>query len=257
MGKFGSLIEKDKKLYGNCQVLSPDGILMFRCDDKKVNWYLHRDLAEEVSADPKIIKLKFTPNGLGNHNKEYGLSPMENVCVRCGTEEFLTRHHVVPICYRRYFPVKVKSHNFHDVLSMCVDCHEEYEVHSFKHKKHLADKYDAPINGELIDNKEIMKAKKIAYSILFNPSIPNSKLKEMRKLVREHLGVKKLTLKKIKELSELDLPVYTRTHGEIVVSKLDNIQEFIQMWREHFIQNADCKFLPENWSIKNEFKYNG
>jgi len=253
MARFGSLIEKDRKIYGNCQVLSPDGILMFRCDDKKLNWYLKRDLAELVEEDPKTIKLKFTPNGLGNHNKQYGLTVMENKCVCCGGIEFLTRHHVVPYCYRRYFPTEIKSHNFHDVLSLCVDCHEKYEVFSFEKKRELANIHSAPINGDIIDNKDIIRMRRIASGILFNSNIPDNRIREMKKEIKNFLGLKRLSFKKIKQLSDLDIPIYSKTHGEMVVAKIENLQEFIQMWREHFIENSNCKYLPDNWSTKNEF----
>ena len=131
-------VTKDRKIYGNCQVLSPEGHLMFRCESKKANWYLKRDLADIITDEPLVIKLKFQPNGLGNHNKNYGLSEMENICVVCGSDEFLTRHHVVPICYRKYFPIEKKSHNFHDVLSVCAVCHESYEKFAFDFKLSLA-----------------------------------------------------------------------------------------------------------------------
>lgn len=45
-------VTKDRKIYGNCQVLSPEGHLMFRCESKKANWYLKRDLAQIVNLDP-------------------------------------------------------------------------------------------------------------------------------------------------------------------------------------------------------------
>ena len=70
MGRVTSYgVEKDRKIYGNCQVLSPGGILMFRCDEKKAKWYLNRNLGEILSESPLIVKLKFEPRGLGNHNK--------------------------------------------------------------------------------------------------------------------------------------------------------------------------------------------
>ena len=109
-------VKRDRKIYGNYKVFSPEGHLMFRCDLKKANWYLSRDLAHLFSDDPHTIQLKFQPKGLGNHNKVYGLTEMDNKCVVCGTNEFLTRHHVVPISYRRFFPVEIKSHNFHELF---------------------------------------------------------------------------------------------------------------------------------------------
>jgi hypothetical protein len=35
-----------------------------------------------------------------------------------------------------------------------------------------------------------------------------------------------------------------------VVSKLENIDEFMFTWRKHFIDNNECKHLPKNWSVK-------
>lgn len=251
MARFGDLIEKDRKIYGNCQVISPEGILMFRCDEKKLNWYLSRDLAEIVDDDPKTIQLKFQPNGFGNHDKEYGLTIMENKCVSCGTEEFLTRHHVVPYCYRKFFPTELKSHNFHDVLSLCVDCHEDYEYFAFKEKERLAGVYDAPINGETSTDRDLMRVKRMSYGILDNPNIPKKRLKEMKGIIREHFGLKRLRDSRIRKIAEMEIPSQTITHGQIVVSKLDDIQSFIQMWRQHFVNHSDCRFLPENWNIKN------
>ena len=36
----------------------------------------------------------------------------------------LTRHHVVPHCYRRNFPQELKAYCSHDVLPLCHSCHE-------------------------------------------------------------------------------------------------------------------------------------
>lgn len=246
-------VKKDRKIYGNCQVFSPGGHLMFRCDLKKAKWYLNRDLANIVDNDPLTIKLTFEPNGLGNHNKEYGLTEMKNVCVVCGSDEFLTRHHIVPICYRRHFPLEIKSHNFHDVLSVCADCHEKYETHAFTLKLKLADEYGAPISGEKINNKPFFQMKKIANCLThYNKNIPQKVIKQMKKKLRNYFSWRKITQKRLHEILEHKLEVCRRTHGEIVVSKIDNIQSFIKMWRNHFIENNDCKYLPKNWSIDNE-----
>jgi hypothetical protein len=247
-------VNKDRKIYGNYKVFSPDGFLMFRCDIKKANWYLSRNLADMIDSDPFNIKLKFEPKGLGNHNKNYGLTEMDNKCVVCGTNEFLTRHHVVPICYRRYFPVHVKSHNFHDVLSLCVGCHENYETFAFEYKLKLADEYDVPINGELCVNKDLLKIKRLVSCLDEEtyPNIPNWRIKEMKNEIKSHFSWKKLTKKRIKNIVNTNISISSRTHGEIVISKVSDIYTFIRDWRKHFIENMDCKYLPKNWSIDNE-----
>jgi hypothetical protein len=247
-------VGQDREVYGNFKVQSPDGILMFRCDEKKVNWYIKRNLAEFV--DDSTIRLIFIPKGLGNHNKEFGLSQMKNHCVVCNTQNYLTRHHVVPFCYRRYFPLELKSHNFHDVLLMCVSCHDSYERRADELKRKVSEKYEAPINGEIIKNNDLVKYSKISTTLLYKDvsSIPKSRIKILKREIKNHFGIKRLTTKRLKSISEIKSSLTTKTHGEIVVGKINDFQVFIEMWRKHFVDNTSAKYLPENWSVKIKIK---
>lgn len=254
-------VEKDRKIYGNCQVVW-NGILMFRCEKKRADWYLKTldketgdTIGELISNDPYTVSLKFKPNGLGNQGKDFGLSEMSNRCVACGSEEYLTRHHVVPISYRKYLPIEIKSHNFHDVLLLCVDCHDSYERVADELKEKLSIEYNAPINYWSDENinskKKLIKCSRIATTLREDTSgIPKSRIGKMKKILREITGIKRLTSRRIKELSETKIDIVKRTHGEIVMSQVTDIQGFIEMWREHFVENNQCKFLPKNWSIK-------
>jgi exonuclease 3'-5' domain-containing protein 2 len=258
MSKFGAQIPKDRKIYGNCQVLSPDNILMFRCDQKKANWYLSRDLAEVTQEEPLTIKLKFQPKGLGNSDKPFGLSIMENKCVNCGTEDYLTRHHVVPICYRKHFPLHLKSHNFHDVLSMCMDCHEAYERFADQLKDSLAQKYQAPTNGILstpVDETLVRKAISGCNLLLSDwlDKVPQSRIDEVKLEIKEFLG-REYTQDDLIQISNLKTSVLEKTHGQIVVESVDNLQEFIEMWRKHFIENNECSYLPADWNVNNKIE---
>lgn len=247
--------KKDRIIYGNFKVISPDEILMFRCDERKAGWYLKRGLA--IQIDETTIKLVFQPKGLGNHNKEFGLTEMSNQCVCCGTTEYLTRHHVVPHEYRKHFPVELKSHNFHDVLSMCVICHESYERKADELKRQLAAQFDAPIGGIVVAKKEIMKLTKLAATILKTDiNIPKSRIGEIKTKLKKAFYVKRLTKKKIQQIANLRSVFPKKTHGQIVVSKYQSIQELVELWRTHFIENNTTKFLPKNWNIKNKLTTN-
>lgn len=254
-------LEKDRKIYGNCQVQSPNGILMFRCDDKKANWYLNRELASIISYDPFIIKLKFEPRGLGNSDKPYGISEMKNICVNCGTDEFLTRHHVIPICYRKHFPINLKSHNFHDVLSMCVNCHVSYERKADNLKLKLSEIYNSPINGyqlskSNIEKREYLKVCKYANILLSNfENIPENRIEKIKEKISDYIGGE-FTELDIKNLSESKKEVVLETHGKLVMNQISDIQSFIEMWREHFLENNSCKYLPKNWNVKNKIIIN-
>lgn len=252
MSKIATNIPIDRKIYGNYQVLSPEGYLMFRCDDKKANWYLSRNLATIINQEPFTIQLKFKPRGLGNHNKPFGLSEMRNQCVNCGTDKFLTKHHIVPLCYRKHFPLSHKSHNFHDVLSMCLDCHEKYERKADELKKEISLKYDSPINGQLqkLDKKLIRVIKNASTLIGQYNNIPEVRINEMRSEIKEYLD-RDFTTDDLVSLSNYKKNVLKITHGEVVIQKVDDLQEFIKMWRKHFIDNNKCEYLPKSWSVEN------
>jgi hypothetical protein len=244
------------KFYGNCKVLSPNGLLMFRCDEKRIKWYLNRDLAQLV--DNNTIKLKFEPRGLGNHGKEFGLEPMNNICVNCGTDENLTKHHIIPISYRRHFPLELKSRNFHDVLLMCLDCHHNYEKKALELKIELSDKYNVPFNFKQNEFQEKIK-KSIYYSkmILYDSDkLPKYRKIELYNFFIQNFGENSLNyLEKFSILNSNDYKS-ENNHFKLLVSKIDNLQDFIEMWRKHFIENNEVKYLPKSWNIKNKIKTN-
>jgi len=242
-------VDKDRKVYGNCQVQSPDGTLMFRCGERKTNWYLKKGLADIISDDPMVIRLNFEPKGKGYHNSEWGLVKMENKCVNCGSDEFLTRHHVIPYCYRKYFPIELKSHNFHDVLVMCPECHESYERKADIVKKELGDMYDAPISGITDFDKTASKMKRIAHCLLYQEKVPKERIEEMKNILRENFGWERITNRRLVYLSNQLITKNIKNHGEIVCENIDDYQEFVEMWRKHFLENNSCGHLPKNWSI--------
>ena len=211
------------KIYGNYSVVSPEGILMFKCNLKKVNWYLSRGLATIIQDDPTCIKLNFTPNGLGNHNRSYGLNKMENKCVNCGSTDKLTRHHIVPFCYRKFFPMEIKSHNFHDILPMCVNCHYNYERKADKLKELLAIQYNAPIHGLIVEDKSFYKFYKMAIILLRQDlNIPKYRILELRKSIKEKFGIKRLTIPRLKKISKSITKRHVTTHGDIIIKKINN-----------------------------------
>ena len=85
--------------YDNCTMYGPDNEWMCACDHKKMNWYLDRNLAEKLSDN--TFKLTFKPEGKGHATESaYFAEKRVNCCVICGTEADLTKHHIVPYCYR-------------------------------------------------------------------------------------------------------------------------------------------------------------
>lgn len=250
------------KIYGNCQVLSPKGVLMFLCGEKKMNWYLENNLAEVVDDQGSpAIKLTFKPNGSGHAGKFFYLMPRENKCVVCGTPKNLTRHHVVPQCYRKHFPVSLKKGVSHDVLAVCNKCHADIEREYDLLKVELSKSYDAPLNGiGLVYDQDLDHAQKALKTLVwYGDVIPPMRFDILTDRVEQYLGcsIDDLPRSAIQEF--LDAPVswkepWFKTHGQMIIEQLDDDYEwFVCMWRAYFLEHMKPKHMPQGWSIEHGF----
>lgn len=247
-----------KKHYGNALVESPNGAPMFRCSAKKASWYLERDLAEIVEGSPDsshtlVIRLTFEPKGPGRANDDYYLSFKPNHCVVCGTAEKLTRHHVVPYCYRRYFPADTARWASYDIVLLCVQHHHDYEHEATKLKEEFAQKHNAPLDG--IGRERyvcIFKAESYRKALIKHyKNIPEYRRTEMLQFITETMELPgSTTLEDLKNLSFKEeanrraRPDYY--HGELVVPHYD-IDDFAIVWRQHFVSHLNPTYLPAHW----------
>lgn len=59
---------------------------------------------------------------------DFYVQSRKNCCVGCGEEKHYLRYKVIPSCYRRHFPVHMKSHRSHDVVLLCLNCHHKAQL---------------------------------------------------------------------------------------------------------------------------------
>lgn len=244
-------------LYGNYRIQAPDGHEMFHCNAQKALWYLNRDIADVVTNEPPTLRLKFSPGGPGHIGDEYYLTAKVNQCVCCASTKDLNRHHVMPRVFRRYLPEEIKDHNYHDVLLMCIDCHERYEVDAAKLKQEICKEFDFDINngGGQIYLPDVGNAVKAARALLYHgDTIPEPRKTALTNILIEYLDNKKQDITK-EDLEEISghfawlRPGGYKNYGEFVVEKIGDIQAFTQRWRQHFLDVMDPKFLPEYWDV--------
>jgi hypothetical protein len=249
--------------YSNCLMRHPDGTPMFRCGLKRLNWYLKKELAEVVCEDPLEGQFTFEPKGFGWAYDDYFLGHKHNICVICGTEDNLTRHHVIPYCYRRYFPEDVKTHNSYDVVLICIEHHDVYERKADELKKYLADKHEAPMNGVGgTYNTHLGKANGFRKTLLRDGSkIPHDRKQEMLSFIvdclnevydKDHSG---LAIADLDDIEDFDCSTRPHTlHGEIVAKCYDP-DDFAIVWRKHFVEAMENimgekpQFLPSYWKL--------
>lgn len=283
--KISKPINKPKrisKLYGNCQVYSPQGNLMFLCLEKKAKWYLDRDLAYKIhepitnvkwfdsllyyfkiKKDKVLkIKLKFEPKSEGNKDDLYSLSIKENRCVVTGEDNVfdLTKHHIVPHCYRKHMPEHYKSANSHDIVPLCIEKHLEYEEkYATKLKNRIGDEYGVPLNGILsITDEKHSKAYRSANALkVGGDKIPEERKNFLLKEIQEYLSKENITDEDINDILKVKPGFYTKEkdHAETVIKTIlekegeEGLEEFIKMWRKDFIDNMNPSYMPKYWDI--------
>ncbi|BFZ58399.1 hypothetical protein PYCC9005_005461 [Savitreella phatthalungensis] len=252
---------KHGPIYANNRVYSPEGELMFRCSDRKLDWYSVRGLAldyDDGESVGRAIRLTFAPRGKGRtrDGDAWYLEQQTNRCVVCGAPERLTLHHVVPAQYRRHMPDRYKSHGSHDVLPVCIVCHAAYEGHAEKVKNKLVERYAAPRDGVGWIRHDVSAIRSAASALLnWADRIPEGRLQEYRARLERHYGGE-VTENRLQEASALQVAVKGpryKDHGLLVVEQLndaDDLDEFVRMWRRHFIECMSPAFLSTTWSTE-------
>jgi hypothetical protein len=263
----------------NWEVYHPNGTHMFTCGEKKATWYLERGLATRTE-DGKIM-LTFEPKGSGFETNEiFGRSAREAICVVTGVDDGLQRHHIVPYCYRTYFPEAFKSKNHHDIVLINHKKHSEYEQQATLFKDKIARIFDVKTISELnIEYINALHSTGKEKTILLNTiySLFKSYGKVSEKIKYEKLQIISMNIEipieivskynyiqlyklylLLKDKNENDLYLFKQEkrklydHGYHVVQKLntdEKIINFVKLWRNHFIDIMQPQFMPIGWSV--------
>lgn len=133
--------------------ISSSGIFMLNilshCNMKKLNWYLEKDMADLI--DENTIKLRFElkKRNSDKENKDlYATSFLDeqrvNHCVVCGNDKGCMKYHVVPTIYRQNLPDQLKLHKSHDIVLLCLGCHERANKFADTLRENLANSFGIP-----------------------------------------------------------------------------------------------------------------
>ncbi|KAF4654668.1 hypothetical protein FOL47_009852 [Perkinsus chesapeaki] len=252
-----------KPVYGNVALEDPTGLLMCRISKQKSNWYVRKNLADEVEAGK--IRLRFFPKGPGHAGNSVYLNKRENICVVCGSDQFISRHFIVPNCYRKHLPPEYKSHCPYDIVLMCSNCKVKANMHSDELREKYAVEFEAPVQGVGCRNTGLYKARRAARILLSKdgPRMPEAKREEFWQALHD-VGIYDDPNEAF-SLSEDGKEEYSgkkgntdstyESHGEVVVKKLgDKWPEFVAAWRKDFVDFMKPEHLPEDWSPDRDWR---
>jgi exonuclease 3'-5' domain-containing protein 2 len=237
-------------IYSNCTMLSPEGLPMSKCSEKKARWYLKRGFADLISDNPIVFKLRFKPNGPGWYGDEFYLGDKENRCVVCGNYNDLTKHHTVPNCFRKHFPMHIKQHSSHDILPLCLECHITYESHALRLKNQILSEHNVRVEKP---NESLLYMQKIASALKKHREIiPTFRVNHLENLLIEYYKTEEsidiLVDKTLKECPDAGQSERWRD----LVNTIDDLYGFCQLWRQHFVETMNPQYLPNGWRVDRE-----
>ena len=243
-----------KNIYTNGIMLSPDGEIMCRCGKDRIKWYLKKGLATLESENPLTIKLNFEPEACGKKDDLYYLQEIKNQCVVCGSTENLSKHHVIPYCFRKFLPKEIKENSSHDILLLCREHHNKYEKEADKLKKELANEYKCSLYGKNLKiDVKLKKIKEAAIELLKkNNKISPLKRRKFKNLIKNHYNKRKIFQTDLESAAKIKYKTKDKEHvdfGEHIVNSISSLDEFMIMWRKHFVKLLEPKFLPQYWDI--------
>ncbi|XP_061708949.1 exonuclease 3'-5' domain-containing protein 2 isoform X1 [Cydia pomonella] len=256
-------LTRTKPLYNNCYLQAPDGELLCTCDKKKALWYVEKELGAVVSEAPLTVRLRFEPAGrsVGAVGRYYQLAK-ENKCVVCGSTDSYIRKNVVPREYRKYFPEVMKDHSSHDVVLLCVRCHQLSNTLDLRMREMLARKCHAPLASGKAEHScdfNTRKIRSLARALLYqSQSLPEARRRKLEEVLLHHYPqCEVITQELLQEAAatspEVAIKKEEESHGMKVVEyhlKHEGLLRLEEYWREHFLTSMEPKCMPELWSIK-------
>ncbi|XP_023954767.2 exonuclease 3'-5' domain-containing protein 2 [Bicyclus anynana] len=256
---------RSKPLYHNCFLEAPDGELLCTCDNQKAMWYVVKELADVVSKEPLKVRLRFEPAGrsVGDVGRYYQLTK-ENKCVVCGAHDSYIRKNVVPREYRKYFPEIMKEHSSHDVVLLCVSCHQLSNMLDRTLRERLAEQCAAPLashgHSRVTEDVDCKKIRSAARALLYQARkhvLPEARRAELEAVILQHyLQHDVITEELLKEAAEIQVVFENEdyeSHGHKVMEHYMNnggVLRLEELWREHFLSTMQPRYMPELWSVK-------
>ncbi|GFU03403.1 exonuclease 3'-5' domain-containing protein 2 [Nephila pilipes] len=254
---------RQKPMYGNCQLVAPDGELLCILSKGRADWYLKKGIGDKICEEPLTIRLKFEPSGRPILDDFFYTKQKLNKCVVCGSTENFHRKLVVPSDYRRYFPDLMKKNLSHDIILLCVHCHKKSNILDHEMRQKLAILCGAPLGYRKEDkygcNSEITKVRSAARALVMsNNKLPEHRQQELKKIVSEYYNTENITDDILNQSCNLKVSVSNNPfHGLKVYQyfcKNAGLIQLEKMWRQHFLDSMQPQFLSPMWSIHHNHK---
>ncbi|TKY66973.1 Exosome component 10 [Spatholobus suberectus] len=216
-------------VYHNCRIFANDGRLLCYCDQRKLEWYLSRDLAKLIDEEPPAIMLLFEPKGRPeDEDNDFYIQSKKNICVGCGEGNHYLRYRIIPSCYRIHFPEHLKSHRSHDIVLLCVDCHEVAHAAAEKYKRKIAVEFGIPLylrrvvhpgqeTEKQIEERGVspLQLRTAAMALLrHGPRMPLNRREELTEIIKRYYGGREISDEDLERALQVGMTPHERRRFE-------------------------------------------
>ena len=214
------------------------------------------------------MKLKFESKKDRTSADKFYQTSKKNECVVCGEKKGLIKYYIVPQCYRKHFPIKIKSHSSHDIVLLCHDCHQKSSQKEEKLRDKLCKLYEIDAWNKPLDiDKNLMNISKAAKTYLkCGDKLPKRRKTEILDMIQQHFDLNthndindeilneavRLVPNK-EEINELKHEQFGKHALDMVQAMNGDYMILIKKWRQYFVDEMKPQFLPNHWSVDSEY----
>lgn len=241
--------------FGNYKIHDKDDNFIGFCDHKRYKWYIRKGLANQIGDEvDKKIRINFEPNY--KNDDERGSNDIENerltICNVCGSKKNLRKFHVIPLQFKRYFPVAKKKHNVTDILLLCKSCSISANKVTDMFKQTLYAMLSVKPNDFIDPDKTAVK--RLAIKIKKNRNHGKPYVSLIR-TIHEQMGTTgEISIEQLEEYRNQNCKKShegCETIGEYVTHKFiekNKIDYFSLKWKENFLVNMVPKHVPKDFT---------
>ena len=179
----------------------------------------------------------------------------------CGTNENLTKHHIVPHCFVKHMELKYKMDFNKDVFPLCRSCHNLYEKYSCIKKQEIFDRLEIQVEENKLNVIRLNKAAGAAFALINKKnSIPEQRKLELKHVVKNYLMKSEITEQDLINLSKYNKlkkssNALSKIPSKLVAEKITDYDDFAKEWRVHFLETMNPAHMPEVWKVDRKTQY--
>jgi hypothetical protein len=118
------------KQFDTYVVNATSGKPLFRCNEKRALWYLNKGYVtqagdHQLQFNNDVTEQKLQQIYKGNFS-DFFMAVKNDKCNCCGKKGRLSRHHIIPQCYKKKIPLEWRK-RISNVLFICIECHKSYD----------------------------------------------------------------------------------------------------------------------------------